>query len=81
MKPRKLAVIGSITALMLAAAPVTAIAATNAANHHPATSARVEHSSDLSGERHADPTSDKTSPDKTSSDKTSPDASVDSMDR
>lgn len=58
MKSRTIAIAGSIAALTIAAAPVTAFAATTA-HHRPATVSRVDRSRDASGVRHADKSPDK----------------------
>jgi hypothetical protein len=55
---RTIAIAGSLAALMLAAAPVTAFA-TASANHRPATESSVDHSRDVSGVRHVDKSPDK----------------------
>ena len=57
MKSRTIAIAGSIAALMFAAAPVTAVAATKA-HRHPATESRLDRSRDASGVRHVDKSPD-----------------------
>jgi hypothetical protein len=53
MKSRTIAIAGSIAALTLAAAPVTAIAATKS-HHRPATQTQLDRSRDAKGVRHVD---------------------------
>jgi hypothetical protein len=57
MRSRTIAIAGSITALMFAAAPVTAVAATKA-HHRPATESRLDRSRDAKGVRHTDKVAD-----------------------
>lgn len=57
MKSRTIAVAGSIAALAFAAAPVTAIAATQA-HHRPPTQSQLDRSRDASGARHTDKSPD-----------------------
>lgn len=62
MKSRTIAIAGSIAALTFAAAPITALAATNT-HQRPAAQSRLDRSRDASGVRHVDKSPDKRSAD------------------
>ncbi len=54
MTSRKLAIIGSIAALSVAAAPAAALAAGSPTHHDPSKTERVDRSRDLRGVHHVD---------------------------